>query len=185
MKVTGYWPLDGSAGICFLERLSRCAPPVLEKSIHRALSAYIEIDGKAATGEDRMEIEPEDFRILAESAGSEAKAKIAYGIRQQDGRYWMRNPAFDEAVRAFVSASIVHRAHGGSIGGEIYNNREAAIAACAGKLADARESLRGIALAAIGALVRLDDLAAGMPAADQALMAHELKAFAARLSGRD
>ncbi len=183
MKVTGYWPLDGSVGVAFLRRLVKASPARLEQALRDALSAYVVLTDGIREGRLREPIEPELFRDMVDEFGSELQVKLILRAWEEDGRYWMLPHTGDEAARAFIAAAVVARACGATIAGEIHRGEGVAIGTCADKLVPAQvTALREPARAAVSALVYRDELAFAMRAEDKALMGAELRTFHERLA---
>jgi hypothetical protein len=184
VQVSGYWPLDGSKGISFLKRLTAGSSIVIEKNIRGAFEEYIAVANAFASGLGKVEIEPENFAVLAESEDSEEAAMRSYGIWKDAGSYWMRKPAYDASNMAFIACAVLYDACGGKVAGEIYSDCEQAIHASAKKLSrEQTDALRSLGGQAVSALIEIGELTQDMKREDVELMNGELHKFAGRFKG--
>jgi hypothetical protein len=177
VRVTGYWPFDGSDGIAFLKQLIAGKPKPVEKKLRTALQEYLERAEAIAAGGCELELEPENFAVLAQDGGVDA-AKREYHIREEAGKYWMRSAADGVDNRAFIACAVLFCACNRRVMGEIYNDCESAVADCAEKLSlDQVEGMLPLARQAAAALRELGELSESMRRSDQEMMAGELDKF--------
>lgn len=181
MHVMGYWPFDGTAGLSFLRKLLLAPEKALTPLLRNSLERYWDICERARSGVDRVQLEPENFQVFVEAEGGIEEAKRAYGVWEENGRYWMREATFEEADRTFVACTVLFCASGGVITGDIYGDSCTDIHRCASRIATEQlESLADLALNAVSALKRVGDLVVDRSPFDQRRMVIELDRFAAR-----
>lgn len=183
MNVSGVWPLDGTAGSSYFAALLRATPANLVIMLRSAMQDYRSLARMVLDGTAKTEVERENIEVLVQSFGSVDMVLAEMGVWEEGGRFWMRDPTYDQADRAFIACAVLSCVSGRSASGEMYSGRSEEIVRCASNVPmGALAQVRADALEAIRALRDVGDLQEGRNQADRQLVFNELSSIERGLS---